>query len=174
MTKQKKVLGETRRSFILKQLKESPNPVTGSHLAKLANVSRQVIVQDISLLKARNHPIMATAQGYIYMDKQQSISRIIACQHSREETENELNIIVDHGVTVKNVIVEHPVYGEITASLMIKNRHDVKNFIENIKKMNASLLLSLTGGPHLHTIEADSEKLIDDAIMSLEKAGYLL
>ncbi|MFC7393204.1 transcription repressor NadR [Scopulibacillus cellulosilyticus] len=174
MTNQKKVLGEARRSLILRQLKESPVPITGSELANLTHVSRQVIVQDISLLKAKNYPIIATAQGYIYISERKTVSRIIACRHSREETENELNIIVDHGVTVKNVIVDHPIYGEITASLMIKNRKDVKSFIEKIQQANASFLFSLTGGPHLHTIEADSEEMLDGAFASLKKAGYLL
>ncbi len=174
---QKKVLGEDRRELIMQWLLEEDQPITGALLATKMNVSRQVIVQDISILKARNNPILATSQGYIYLKdqhKSEIYSKIIACMHLPEQTEAELNIIVDHGGIVKDVIVEHPVYGDLTAALMIKNRRDVQEFITKMASTKASLLSTLTDGVHLHTIEANKAEILEDITKALAKAGYLL
>ena len=133
----KKMLGEERRNELLKLLKNSKEPITGTQLAKYANVSRQVIVNDMNLLKARNEPIIATSQGYLYMNQDDTTAlfeKKIVCIHNAEETEDELLTIVDCGVTVKNVIVEHPVYGEITASMMLSSRIDVEKFLQKVKE----------------------------------------
>lgn len=172
-----KVLGEKRRELILSWLQDSKEPITGSALADKTNVSRQVIVQDISLLKARNEPIIATSQGYIYFQKDTNggrVKRVIACHHLLEDTGNELYILVDHGVTVRDVSVEHPIYGDLTGSLMHRNRRDVDIFLKKLNHTGASLLSKLTDGTHLHTIEADSEHQLDEACAALKKAGYLL
>ncbi|MDQ0254177.1 transcriptional regulator of NAD metabolism [Evansella vedderi] len=177
MENKKKWYGEERRYKILSLLKERKKPQTGSALAEELNVSRQVIVQDISLLKAKNIPIMATSQGYILSEgdeKTLPFSRIIACYHPPERTEEELNIIVDHGVTVKDVKIEHPVYGDLTSSIMVSNRKEVKQFLVRIKETKASYLSELTDGIHLHTLEAKSEEDIDDAVKALGDAGFLL
>ncbi|TYR82280.1 transcription repressor NadR [Priestia megaterium] len=177
LEEQKKVLGEKRRELILQWLKNDSCPVTGSELSKRTNVSRQVIVQDISLLKARNEPILATSQGYIYMQAPLSNTlhqRIIACQHGPEDTEKELCLIVDHGVRIKDVTVEHPVYGELTASMMIQTRKEVELFLKKIRETSAAYLSQLTDGIHLHTIEADSTEKLDAACHALQQAGYLI
>ncbi|WP_174732215.1 transcription repressor NadR [Mesobacillus harenae] len=177
MKNQKKLLGEERREMILNLLKTSPAPVTGGELASQANVSRQVIVGDITLLKTKNEPIIATSQGYIYMQLQNSLhlfERTIAVCHTPDQTEEELNLLVDQGVTVKDVKIEHPVYGDLTASLMVSNRKDVKQFLYNIRNTKAALLSALTGGIHLHTISATSEQTLDEAEKALAEAGFLL
>lgn len=175
-TGEKRSSASQRRKKVLECLKRTSNPVTGSELAEQMNVSRQVIVQDISLLKAREHPIIATSQGYIYLSqtKPETKTRTIACKHTLEETEHELNLIVDCGVTVVNVTVEHALYGEITGSLMIRNRTDVALFISRLEQTGASLLSSLTDGVHLHLLEAPSSDLLDQAVRALKKAGFLL
>ncbi|RSD23293.1 transcription repressor NadR [Mesobacillus subterraneus] len=171
-----KILGDERRAYILKRLQESREPITGSELASITNVSRQVIVGDITLLKARNEPIIATSQGYLYMHASHpaSAERIIACSHSPERTEEELILLVDHGVTVKDVKIEHPVYGDLTASIMVSNRLEVKQFMEKIRKTKASYLSELTDGIHLHTITASSEKALNQAEEALRKANFLI
>lgn len=177
MEEDKKLLGEKRRESIIKWLKESVTPIIGEELSKKANVSRQVIVQDISLLKARNEPIVATSQGYIYLQNQaksELFSRIIPCLHQPKDALAELQLLVDHGVVVKDVIVEHQVYGEISASLMISNRHEVNRFIDQIHTKKASYLSELTKGVHLHTIEADTIEKLDAACEALDKANFLL
>jgi len=177
MAEQKKILGEERRSLILQLLKDSPKPLTGSELAASTHVSRQVIVGDITLLKAKNEPIIATSQGYIYLKQSTTVpvyERTIACQHTPEDTEKELNAIVDQGVMVKDVIIEHAVYGDLTASIRVSNRQEVKQFMEKIRSTNASFLSELTSGIHLHTLSASSEEALDRAEAALKKAGILL
>ena len=177
MTEQKKILGEKRRSFILQLLKDSPVPLTGSELASRTNVSRQVIVGDMTLLKAKNEPILATSQGYMYLmqsPNSYSFERTIACRHSPQDTEKELNLLVDHGVLVKDVKIEHPVYGDLTASIMVSNRQEVKQFMENIRISRASLLSELTDGIHLHTLSASSIQVLDQAEAALKAEGFLI
>lgn len=171
----KKMSGNERRKYILQILKNSSTPITGGELAERTRVSRQVIVGDISLLKAKNEPIMATSRGYLYTErKNPEYEKIIACSHTPEQTEEELNLLVDYGVTVKDVTIEHPVYGDITASIMVSNRMEVKNFITQMKTTGSPLLSELTGGIHLHTISASSNRAIDQAVAAMEKAGFLI
>lgn len=173
----KKMLGEERRYELLTLLKNNNGPITGTDLAKHANVSRQVIVNDMNLLKARNEPIVATSQGYLYMQLEENkkiFERKIVCSHTAEQAKDELITIVDCGVTVKNVIVEHPVYGEITASVMISNRLEVDQFIKQVEETKASYLSALTDGTHLHVISASSEKNLDLVEEKLRAKGYLV
>lgn len=173
----KKMKADERREHILSLLKQRGVPVTGRSLAEEMNVTRQVIVGDVSLLKARNEPIVATSQGYMYMNdakEELAFQKTIVCQHGSKETEEELNILVDHGVHVQDVVVEHPVYGDLTAQLRIANRRDVKKFIEQVNTTNASFLLELTGGIHTHTIAADSKEALMEAEEALDEAGILM
>lgn len=173
----RKILGEERRKLILQWLKESDTPITGRELAEKTNVSRQVIVGDISILKAKQEPIIATSEGYMYLGKKMQTplyTRKIACYHPPERTEEELFLLVDHGVTVKDVIVEHPVYGDLTASIMVSNRLEVKKFMEKICSTHSSLLSELTNGIHLHTISALSEEFLNKAETALRKANFLI
>lgn len=177
MKDKKKILGEERRELLLQLLKDNGEPITGSELASRTNVSRQVIVGDITLLKAKGEPILATSQGYVYLNQRNisaSFERTIASSHAPERTEEELNLLVDHGVTVKDVRIEHPVYGDLTASVMVSNRKEVKQFIEKIKATKASYLSELTEGIHLHTLSAASEQKLDEAIYALKQANFIV
>ena len=172
----KKMLGEERRIEILNLLKKQNGPITGTDLAKHTKVSRQVVVNDINLLKARNEPIVATSQGYLYMKEQGTtlFERKIVCMHTASETREEMYTIVDCGVTIKNVMIEHAVYGEITASLLVSNRLEVDIFLEKVEQTKANLMSTLTNGTHLHVIAAPSEDLLDKAVASLREKGFLV
>lgn len=178
MQNKEKVLGEERRKLILRKLQEAGRPITGRELGELTNVSRQVIVSDVNLLKAKKQPIIATNQGYLYTaltETAEEHEQIIVCRHEPEATEEELNILVDHGVTVKDVRVEHPVYGDVRASIMVSNRQEVKAFIQQIRQANAPYLLNLDeSGIHLHTISAPREEQLIEAEQALKKAGFLV
>lgn len=177
MKNTRKLFGEERREKLLELLKSSSVPITGTQLSKITNVSRQVIVGDITLLKTKNEPIIATSQGYMYLqvqEKEKSFERVVACSHSPEATEDELNLLVDIGVTIEDVKVEHPVYGDLTASIMVSNRREVQRFIEKITKTKAAYLSQLTNGIHLHTLSASSHSILDEAETLLERAGYLI
>ena len=173
----KKILGDERRQWILDKLITKQAPVTGGDLAKQTNVSRQVIVSDITLLKAKGEPIIATSQGYLYMpasNQETLIERTVACQHTPERSEEELFLLVDHGVTVKDVKIEHGVYGDLTASIMVSNRKEVEQFMNKIEDTGASFLSELTDGVHLHTLMAPNEETLDTAEYALLVAGFLL
>ena len=175
MTKDR-MIGKERREYIVSKLQTSTQPVTGKTLAEETGVSRQVIVTDMALLKTSNEPIIATNRGYLYMDKQANENlhrKVIVCQHTPEQTRKELEIMVDNGVTVVDVIVEHPFYGELTGSLMVESRFDVEQFLNAISIEETSLLSELTAGIHLHTIEADSKEKINQACEQLLEAGIL-
>ncbi|MRX71408.1 HTH domain-containing protein [Bacillus lacus] len=174
---EEKLPGAQRRNLLLNWLKTAENPMKGSELARRTNVSRQVIVQDISLLKALNEPIIATSQGYIYHSKEtppiQQHEKLVACRHSPQQTVDELYLIVDFGVLVKDVIIEHPVYGDLTASIMVSNRREVDEFMEKIRASKASYLSQLTDGLHLHTLAADTPEKLQQVKKALQAAGYL-
>ena len=173
----KKLKGGDRRNWIFSYLKEQHAPVTGSELAKIANVSRQVIVNDITLLKAANTPIMSTSQGYIVLpDKENTpyVQRKVACNHQSIHSEDELLALVDAGVTVENVTIEHPVYGEITSSIMVSNRHDVEMFLKKVRDTDAPFLLELTAGIHLHLLSAPTEEILTRGISAIREKGYLM
>ena len=176
MTDKKKLIGEERREQILDWLRTAGRPLTGNELADRAQVSRQVIVGDITLLKARGNPILATSQGYVYFSvpKEADAERIVACSHPPDQTEKELLLLVDLGVLVKDVKIEHPVYGDLTASIMVSNRKEVTRFLEKINATNAAYLSELTEGIHLHTLSAKDESVLDEAEQALRNAGLLL
>ncbi|MFJ7933502.1 transcription repressor NadR [Sporosarcina sp. NPDC096371] len=178
MTVNKKIHGDERRQLLIDTLQSSARPMTGKELGEMTNVSRQVIVGDITLLKAKNEPIIATSQGYIYMQAQtaqEKIEKVIVCQHQPEQTEEELNILVDNGVTVKDVKIEHPVYGDLSASIMVSNRHEVQEFIKRIQDADAFYLSKLAEeGIHLHTLLADNVEQINQAEHALRKADILV
>lgn len=167
--------GEERRDKIIEILKNSDEPVSGAELARRLNVSRQVIVQDIALLRAVNRNIISTTKGYLlYYQESQKVNRCYLVKHSDEEIEDELCTIVDNGGKVLDVIVLHDIYGEISTGLIIKNRQDVYDFLEKLRSHKTIPLKDLTGGVHLHTVEADSEAVLDSIEKKLREKHYLV
>ena len=166
--------GEERRKQILEVLTENNKPTSGTFLSRNFLVSRQVIVQDVALLRAKGYDILATARGYI-LNKEAALmcQRVVLVKHTEEETEEELNTIIDNGGRVRNVIITHLIYGELVADLMLKTRRDIKMFIEKLRLTSANPLLKLTDGTHMHTIEASSEEELDLIEEELNKKGYL-
>ena len=167
---------EKRRGELLNLLRRSSVPLTGAELASHFDVSRQVIVQDVAILRASGEQIFASLQGYLIPPLlQENWKRtVIACQHTREEIVDELGIIVDLGGKILDVIVDHPVYGELRGNLMVANRRDLRLFMESLDETEASPLSALTRGVHLHTVEAPDQETIDEIIARLDKAGYLV
>ncbi|WFR57573.1 transcription repressor NadR [Anaerocolumna sp. AGMB13025] len=167
--------GQERREKLIELLQTAKEPISGTELAKKLLVSRQVIVQDIALLRATNKNILSTTKGYmIYFQEKQKVNRCFLVKHSTEEIEDELCTIVDNGGKVLDVIVAHDLYGEIAADLIIKNRQDVYDFVKKVKLRNTVPLKELTDGVHLHTVEADSEDILDNIEKALREKRYLL
>lgn len=167
--------GEERRARIMEILEGSEEPVSGAELARRLSVSRQVIVQDIALLRAYNHGIISTTTGYLlYFQKEQKVNRCFMVKHSNDEIEDELCTIVDNGGKVLNVIVMHDIYGEISTSLVLKNRQEVYDFVEKLRNNRTTPLKELTGNVHFHTVEADSEAVLDLIEKKLREKKYLV
>ncbi|MGC6177295.1 transcription repressor NadR [Lacrimispora sp. 38-1] len=170
--------GSRRRKKIVELLNEEGQPVSGGDLARRLGVSRQVVVQDIALLRAENEKIISTNKGYLlHRDEDedtQACIRVFRTSHRTEDTLDELNTIVDYGGRLKNVLIEHQLYGQIEVDLIINNRLDAAEFVEHMKSSKDQPLNVLTGGCHYHTVEADSEKNLDFIEAELKKKGYLI
>ena len=164
----------SRRQAILDRLRTADRPVRASALAAGRNVSRQIIVGDIALLRAGGAEISATPRGYVLPRATDGITRTIACRHTLAQTGQELDILVDNGCTVLDVIVEHPVYGQLTGQLQISSRYDVEQFLARIRDSDAAPLSMLTGGLHLHTLCCPNEDAYTRACAALKAAGLLL
>jgi len=165
--------GSDRRQEILKNIKESDRPVSGSKLAKDYDVSRQVIVQDIALLRASGYDIISTNRGYV-LEGQTCAERVFKVRHTDEQLETELCTIVDLGGQVKNVMVNHKVYGHIEAELGITSRRKVKEFLEDIESGKSTPLKNITSDYHYHTVTADSEETLGMIEEELRKLGFLV
>lgn len=164
-----------RRRRIIDWMRAHGAPVRGGELAKRLRVSRQCLVQDVAILRASGEEILATPQGYrLPKPSIRSHRALLACKHVPERTEEELQTLVDNGVKVLDVIVEHPIYGELRGALMIESRADVQDFLERVLSSRASLLSSLTRGVHLHTVEASRPEMIARAKTALRRRGFLL
>ena len=163
-----------RRELILKELKESDRALKGIFLANKYSVTRQIIVKDIAILRAEGNLIIATPEGYIIGKEDNRIRRIIAVTHKEDRLEEELKIIVKYGGIVEDVIVEHPIYGEIKGMLMIKNLYDLENFLNKYRKDQAKLLSLLTNGIHIHTITADNEESMKAILKELKIKGFVI
>ncbi len=162
---------EERRREIANLLMAEGKAVSGSALAERFGVSRQIIVGDISILKASGYEILSTHSGYV-INSSPLCERVFKVKHTTNETEDELNTIVDMGGTVVDVFVWHKVYGKVTAPLNIFSRMHVAQFIEGVRSGKSSELMNITGGYHYHTIRAESESILDRIGAALEEKGY--
>ncbi|HHY35966.1 MAG TPA: transcription repressor NadR [Firmicutes bacterium] len=168
---------EERRRKIMEILTQAGEPVTGSTLASNLKVSRQVIVQDIALLRAQGQKILATPGGYTVLEAEPAaggIVKLVAVKHGRSETQDELYTMVDSGAEVIDVTVDHPVYGQLTGQLSLKTRSDVDRFIRTMEESGAGLLSSLTGGVHLHTVRVPDLETFERLGGALRSKGFLL
>lgn len=166
---------EKRRKAILELLGDQTEPITGNDLAQHFQVSRQVIVQDIAVLRASGIPIVGALNGYRLVPKGEAPLRKTFVSHHTGESrmEEELQIIVDFGGRMINTAVSHPIYGDIVCPLSIKNREDIRLFILRLSDEKAAPLSSLTEGFHFHTIEVDSEETFAKIFKTLEKRGFI-
>lgn len=169
--------GDNRRTKLEELLKSSREPLTGTELAKMLGVSRQVIVQDIALLRACNKNIMSTNKGYLLFHeeaKENSFSKTFYVNHNEKQIRDELYTIVDYGGKVLDVVVEHPIYGQIMVDLIINSRADADDFCERMEKEKTKPLNDLTYGVHFHTVTARDESILIKIEEKLREKGYLV
>ena len=168
--------GKQRRERLLGIIASSAEPVTGAALAAALEVSRQVIVSDVALLRSSGIQILATPGGYLLLlaTPEREPTRVFSCRHdSMDAVRQELLTIIEAGGKVRNVIVDHPVYGEITGELMISKPSEVERFLEKLEQTEAEPLSAVTHGMHYHSVEADSEELLDQIEEGLRQIGVL-
>ena len=161
-----------RRNAIANFLLAEDNAVSGGELSEKFGVSRQIIVQDITVLKGLGYDILSTHNGYI-IQKSPLKERVLKLHHTTEQTEDELSLIVRLGGTVVDVFVWHKVYGKMEAKLNIFSDLHVKQFIEGVRTGKSTELMNITGGYHYHTIRAESEEVLDQIENVLKERGYI-
>ena len=164
--------GTERREQILKILNSSTTPVAGTDLANELGVSRQVIVQDMALIRANGVDVISTNRGYVIHEAKE-VSRVFKVIHTDEQVEEELNLFVDLGGKVEDVFVYHKVYGVIKAVMNIKSRRDVRKYMEDISSGKSTNLKNLTSNYHYHTITAEDEQTLDLIQSELNERGFL-
>lgn len=165
--------GEIRREEILRLIAGSDAPVTANYLRERLNVSRQVIVQDIAILRANGAEILATNKGYVLNAKAQ-VTRIFKCRHTLEEVVDEGCMIVDLGGRVEDVFVNHRIYGRIAAPLGLENRMHVEELYRSLVSGASKPLMSVTDGYHYHTVSADGEDALNKIEVALRERGFLI
>lgn len=163
-----------RRRAIARCLEEAGGPVSAAALAKRFAVSRQIVVGDVALLRAGGMEISATPRGYVVPRPQAGVERTLATRHQGEQMAEELNAIVDQGCTVVDVIVDHPIYGQLTGPLNLSNRYEVGQFMDRCREFSAVPLSLLTEGIHLHTIRCPDQAAFERVKAALSALGVLL
>nr|WP_205010055.1 transcription repressor NadR [Streptococcus loxodontisalivarius] len=166
---------DQRRQMILENLSGSNQPISASKLAELLGVSRQIIVGDVALLRANGQDILSTPRGYLFsqaLPLSHYLGKIV-CQHSKEETAQELAIIIEEGAVLVDVEVEHPVYGMLTAPLNIGKKSDADHFLTKMSSSQAELLSTLTQGVHLHTLSCRDQAHFEAVRSRLDSEGFL-
>ena len=163
---------QERRKTIINILLSEDRPIPGGELSEKCGVSRQIIVQDIAVLKGQGFDILSTHNGYL-VQKSPFKDRVFKVKHSTEQTEDELSTIVELGGTVVDVFVWHKVYGKMSAPLNIFSELQIKQFIEGIRAGKSTELMNITSGYHYHTVRAEKEETLDLIAEVLSKKGYI-
>ena len=164
-----------RREELVRLLRAASEPVVGAELARQVGVSRQMLTHDLTLLRLSGVDIMATRYGYMLRNPAPVRHRdVLHVQHDRTAMVDELTILVDLGIHVLDISIDHPVYGALRADLCISSRHDVAEHVARLEQTGAAPLFEITGGRHSHTVEAPRPDLLAKAREQLRDRGYLM
>ena len=155
-----------RRAAILQQLAHAGAPIAARTLATHYGVSRQVIVQDLAVIRASHPGIISTARGYVLEqpDQPAGCTREFKVRHTPDRTGQELNLIVDCGGRV---------YGRITAEMDIRSRQDVREFLQSFEDSSSTVLSTATDGYHYHLVEAATPDRLSLIEKELKEHGFL-
>lgn len=164
---------EARRRALAGRLSAANGPLSAASLARELSVSRQIIVGDVALLRAGGLDITATPRGYLLPRPPAGEKCTFACRHRADQMAEELNAMVDQGCTVLDVIVEHPIYGQLTGPLRLSSRYDVAQFVARCEEEDAAPLSQLTEGVHLHTVLCPDQRAAERVREALAKLDLL-
>lgn len=155
-------------------LRSSPEPITGSTFSDQLGVSRQAIVNDIAILRAAGEQITGSPRGYRMADDPPGVRALIRCDHPPDRGREEFEILLDRGITVLDVGVEHSVLGEVRAPILIETRADIDRCSETITEAGEMPLSAITRGVHSHMVRAPNRDALDAAMRELRERGILI
>lgn len=162
-----------RREEILSLLGNTETPIPASFLSEKFGVSRQVIVQDVALLRANGYAITATNRGYVLITDKQ-VSRVFKCRHTFDEIIDEGNVVINAGGTIEDIFVNHRLYGRISARLNLRNKTHVEELYRSLVSGASKPLMSVTDGYHYHTVSAPDEATLDKIESILRESKFLI
>ncbi len=165
--------GEKRREEILSLIGNTDNPIPANVLKERFKVSRQVIVQDIAMLRASGFDITSTNRGYV-LGRTARAARVFKCRHSFEEIVDEGVLVIEAGGRIEDIYVNHRIYGRISAKLDLNNRTNVEELYRSLVSGASKPLMSVTDGYHYHTVTAETEEILDDIEEKLRDRGFLI
>lgn len=163
---------EERRELIYRELAAAGGAVTAGALSLRCGVSRQVIVQDIAVLRAAGRDIISTSRGYVLNTPK--ARRVFKCRHGVDGIVEECSLIVEAGGRVEDVFVNHRVYGTISSPLALSTKTHVEELYRSLAAGASKPLMSVTDGYHYHTVSAESEDLLDKIEEILRGRGFLV
>ena len=164
---------EERRKEILALAGNSDNALPAAILAEKLGVSRQVIVQDIAMLRANGYDIISTNRGYILGTKK-SATRVFKCRHTFDEIVDEGYLIINLGGRVEDVSVNHRLFGRIAARLELYSATHVEELYRSLRSGASKPLMAVTDGYHYHTVTAPDEDTLDRIEGALRERGFLI
>ncbi len=162
-----------RRKEILSLLGNTSSPIPAGVLSEKFGVSRQVIVQDVAILRANGYDVISTNRGYVIGGGVRA-ERVFKCRHTLGQLVEEAETIISHGGRVEDVFVNHRVYGRIAARLDLVTRTHAEELYRSLVSGASKPLMSVTDGYHYHTVSAESESALDDIERALREHGFLI
>lgn len=162
-----------RRNEILSLLGNASAAIPAGILSDKFAVSRQVIVQDIAVLRASGYEVISTNRGYM-LGGAAHTRRVFKCRHTLGELVEEAELILGCGGRIEDVFVNHRVYGRISARLDLITRTHAEELHRSLVSGASKPLMSVTDGYHYHTVCAESEAKLDEMEGALRTAGYLI
>ena len=162
-----------RRNEILSLLGNTSSPMPAGVLSERFAVSRQVIVQDVAILRANGYDVISTNRGYV-LGVAARAQRVFKCRHTLGELVEEAELIINGGGKVEDVFVNHRVYGRISARLDLITKTHAEELHRSLVSGASKPLMSVTDGYHYHTVSADGEERLDDIERALRARGFLI
>ena len=164
--------GKERREKLIEILNMRTEPIPGKSWPPLG-VSRQVMFRISHSLEPPTLIFSPTKGYFLYQADSPKPRRCFRVRHTTDQIEDELCTFVDHGGRILDVLVCHQIYGEITTELIIRNRQDVYDFVKKINEKRVVPLKELTGDIHHHTVEADTQIILNRIEKALREKNYL-
>lgn len=154
-------------------LGNAESPIPAGVISERFAVSRQVIVQDIAILRANGYGVISTNRGYVLGGKKRA-ERVFKCRHNLEGIVDEGYLIISLGGKIEDVFVHHRVYGRIAARLDLITTTHVEELYRSLVSGASKPLMSVTDGYHYHTVSAGTEAQLDGIEQALRDGGFLI